>query len=152
MKTIFPVLVLAGLCWITAAGQAADTKAAPDLVSVSGPFRGVEPLSFNVDFSGGPINKFIAAVAKAEGVSFTIIFNLANPDESAEFAKLELPPFSLRNVTLVSVVDILGTLLEPRGFKLRPVGGPNSFVCLVQKIPRGEKSNGLQIQFLSYQL
>ena len=160
MKRISFCLLLVYLYSSVAVGsQAADTpKAAPatsSLASASVASRGVEPLSVNVDFSGGPINKLVEALAKVEGVSFNIIFNGLNRDDAADFAKLEFPPFSLRNASVLGILEVVSDLLEPRGFRLKPIGGPNpnSWICTVQKTPAlQEKSSSAQTQFLSYQL
>jgi len=101
--------------------RATEPSASPTLVSTALPVKGAELLMFNVDFPGGPINQLMVALSKAEGISLNII----GADQTADFARAELPAFSLRNVTLLSFTEVLRSLLEPRGFDLRPVGGPN---------------------------
>ena len=98
------------------------------------------------------MDKFVTTLAKAGGPPFTIILNLVNRDDSAEFAKIELPPFSLRNVNQINIVEILATMLETRGFRFKSIGGIRSFVGLVEKIPASEKAPAPQLQFLSFQL
>jgi hypothetical protein len=133
------------------AARAAGTKPAADLVTVAAPEKPSEPVTISVEFPGGSISKLIESIAKVDGVSL----NLIPIGDASDFARVELPPFSLRNVKLFTVIEVLGTFLEPRGFALRPVGSgsPNSFVCMLRRIePPAAPKRAAPAEFVSFQL
>ncbi len=95
------------------------------------------PWVLSFDFPGGSITKFLAIISKASVVSFNIV-NAGDPGDLAT----ELPPFSLRNANLGTVIGVVGKLLYPRGFDLKHVGREspnpgeaNSVVCVLTKHP-----------------
>ncbi|HEX2855044.1 MAG TPA: hypothetical protein VHO24_17550 [Opitutaceae bacterium] len=107
----------------------------------------LEPRKFSLDFSGGPVASFIAAVARIEGISFNVI---ASDQEDLRAAVI--PPFSLRNITLVTLLEVSSRLI-PREFVLEPAGGvePNSVVCILRRRSVGP-GTAYMSDFESFQL
>src|SRR5882724_11701971 len=102
MKPHLLFLACLSLLGFTPLGLAAETKSTGELVSASPPPpKPVPPLNISVDFPGGSISKLLEAMSKIDGVSFNII----GADGAREFNQLDLPPFSLKNVSLINVLE-----------------------------------------------
>ena len=151
MNTPLRFLALLSLLTVALPARAADNQALMQLVAPSLTVRPVEFVNFNVDFPGGPVSQLITALSKIEGVSLNII----GVDETADFSRVELPAFSLRNVNLITLTEVLRSFLEPRGFDLRPVGGspnPNSMVMMLKRIEAPKPPKHPPTEFQSFRL
>src|SRR5262249_4255841 len=94
-----------------------DSDDARDLKRAIDVTESLLPWVLSFDFPGGPLSKFLGLLSKADVVSLNII-------SAGEPADLEtvLPPFSLHNASLPTVVDVLHNLLFARGFVLAATG------------------------------
>ena len=134
MNTTLRFLSLISLLVLAMPGRAQDGAAWSKFVNPSPTIHPTEFVNFNVDFPGGPISQLLATLAKIDGISLNII----GVGEAADFARVELPAFSLRNVNIIAVSEVLRNFLEPRGFELRPVGGSANANTMVLTLKRNE--------------
>src|SRR5437762_2586856 len=65
-----------------------------------------EWVRMNIDFDGGPPDKLLAVIKKASGQMPNVIVH-------PEAAKVNIPPFKLRDVSAAQVFIALNTLSEP---------------------------------------
>src|SRR3954462_9566117 len=105
MKTRFYLLTLAAALatsTLVAANPPAAVPARETVVTAVAPVKQEEPRTIDVDFPGGSIDKLLSAVSKADGMSLSII----SVGETPEFAQVELPAFTLRNVNLFTIFQV----------------------------------------------
>ena len=108
------------------------------------------PWVLSFDFPGGPLSKFLALIAKADVVSFSIIAS----NDQADLETI-LPPFALHNVPLGTIRHVLHNLLLPRGLTLNPAEGGNDqqmVGVLARLAPAAAKSAPPPPQLKSFQL
>ncbi len=150
MKTLLRAAAVVLLLTSAASSRAADVKSIAEFITTSSPVKTAEPVNINVDFPGGSMGKFLTAIGKVDGVSFNII----TAGDTADFSKIELPAFALRNTNLLTLFEVLRNLFEQRGFSLNLAGGgnPNSLVCVVRSLENTKPQLAFPIQFLSFQL
>ena len=84
--------------------------------------------TFSLDFPGGSLRAFLAAMAKIEGVSLSVIAAGEQSD-----LETQLPPFSLKNTTVMTTVQVLSRLLQPRGLDLSPMSSDPSVVAVLSR-------------------
>jgi hypothetical protein len=106
------------------------------------------PVTFSIDFPGGTISDFLDAVSNGKGVSLSII----NAGDPADLAT-RLPEFSLRNTNLMTAIQVLSRLLEPRGFNLSMMPSDvNSVAVVLGRNEPARPRTPLPIDFESFQL
>lgn len=151
MNTPLRVLALLSLLAIALPGQAADTPASAQLITPAPTVRPTDFVNFNVDFPGGPISQLITAISKIDGVSLNII----GLDQATDFSRLDLPAFTLRNVNLGVLIDVLRSFLLPRGFDLVSTRGgpnPNSMVLILHRFELPKPTKQAPSEFKSFRL
>lgn len=106
-----------------------------------------------IDSAGGTLREFIAATSVDSEVSLTLI----NAGETIDL-EAPLPPFTLRNVSWGTVMEVLGNFLAARGLQLQHTGLGNvddakSVICVLRRVrPIAEPDRLAQPQFDSFQL
>lgn len=105
------ILMLSGF----SPGLRADEPKAP--AAPVKPIEQAKPAAklINVDFPGGSVAQFVAAVAKSDSGLFTII-------GEKEEMEVILPPISLRNIEVTALQNTLRALLTPHGLELTLTG------------------------------
>jgi hypothetical protein len=91
--------------------------------------EGLEPKKISIDFRGGPLSALLNQIGGPDGPSLSIIgADGLNPSE------VGLPPFSLRNAHLVTLIEVVRQLV-PREFQFEPAGPiePNTAVCVLRR-------------------
>lgn len=128
-----------------------------ELIGLRGDLENIENRTgylFTIQSAGGTLREFIAAASiGGSEVSFTLI-NAGEPID----LETPLPPFSLRNVSWATVVEVLANFLATRGLQLKHTGLGNSdqaksVICVLRR-DRGfaEPNAPAQSEFDSFQL
>jgi hypothetical protein len=103
--------------------------------------------TFSIDFPGGSLRAFLTAIEKIDGVSLSII----GSGEQSDF-ETQLPPFSLKNTTLMTAVQVLSRLLQPRGFDLSPMSSDPSVVAVLSRHEPPRSTRIIPNEFESFQV
>lgn len=89
------------------------------------------PILINIDFRGGSLRDFVNQVSTIKDVSLNLVGVTKELENAAQ-----LPPFSLRNAHINTVVQVVRELLEPQHIHLNVAGhGDNSIVAVVSHRP-----------------
>lgn len=127
-----------------------------ELMGLRGDLENIENRAayrFTIQSAGGTLREFIAATSISSEVSFTLI-NAGEPID----LETPLPPFSLRNVSWATVVEVLANFLATRGLQLKHTGLGNSdnaaaVICVLRRDrPMAELDRLSQPEFESFQL
>lgn len=98
-----------------------------------------QPWLLSLDFPGGSLSKFLTLVARAKVVSINLVSPAPND------LTVELPAFSLRNADARTIVRVLATLLEAKGYSLPDADGSafdfNSVTRVLVKHPDAHVTN-----------
>ena len=114
------------------------------------------PSLLNIESLGGSLGEFANIVSSSDQMSVTII-NAGEPSD----LETTIPPFSLRNANLGTVVNVLATFLHARGLELKTVGGDNPhppdakhIVCMLRRLEASpeQKERAAATDFESIQL
>lgn len=104
----------------------------------------LEPRRLDIDFPGGSLDQLMKKIEAVEDVSFNIVNG-----EGIRPAAVTLPAFSVRNVNVISLMDVMRSLL-PQEFALDTAAvGPNSVVCVLK---RRNSAPNVPAAFGSFQL
>lgn len=104
----------------------------------------LEPTRLDIDFPGGSLEQLMKKIETVEGVSFSIVNG-----EGIRLSSVNLPPFSVRNVNVGTMLQVMRGLL-PKEIALDAAAvEPNSVVCILK---RRDAAPNVQAAFGSFQL
>jgi hypothetical protein len=95
----------------------------------------------SINFHGGPLSTLLDALGSHDGGSFNVI----GGSDPTDFATT-LPPFTLRNASLIATAKVLGGLLDLRGIGLRVMDDstPDAVVCILSRHQPGSSMTASQ--------
>jgi hypothetical protein len=146
MKPRFLLSILVPALALAPIGRTAETKSSAEVAVTT---NEAKPRIFSLDFSGGSLGKLLADLAKVDGISFSVI-TAGGPAD----LNVELPPFALRNASLITLYEVLQPLLAVRGYDMNVAGGADGRNSLVGVLRRMEKPapRARSSDFASHQL
>jgi hypothetical protein len=130
-KLMSLIVAIFATCSLVAAAETAKANPSPspshETTAQVGDWTPPPPVFINIDFKGGTLGDSIAEISKIKDVSFNLITT------KSEDLATPLPPFSLRNASLATVVSVVQQLLGSHEFDLNLISSERNTVVAVLK-------------------